>query len=548
MRAAGLLGAVCLVSCGGSGGDGNPDAAVAVDVDPRVTILPAETADEGALAVLADWDGLPVFGDGVYRQQSSEDRLLGEPLPIALLEHGNRDMNHFRCASADAEAEDGELVPIVLDLERCEEEYVRGFVMARFEGSGRLARLWMTAFSLSTEEPDREVLRIYVDDGSVPAVQIPLREALTGVGAELFAPPFGAGVTSYLAWYYPVVFSSKLVVVLDGLGAFDLYYHQTDVVLDAVVGERTAGETRLPGRDEALGLLSDGPPAQGAPVVVSPGVQPSALVTVLDLPGPGTIQALRVTASEAAFGDATDLWIAARWDDDPEPAIALPLGELFGSGLDLVDGDSLALGATRDGSEVTLELRLPMPFETRAEWTLENRGLSAIALELAADVTPAVPQGAWGHLTAQRYETLGPAAGAHPLASADGRGRLVGVCLMLEGHGLDGGAFSSTLNFLEGDELGWVDGERAIPGTGTEDYLNSAFYFELGTEATPFAQSWGVAVDPPDATGMGRVSGCRWHVLGDAVDFRESLELELEIGPGVPSLLDRYRSVAYLYR
>jgi hypothetical protein len=46
----------------------------------------------------------------------------------------------------------------------------------------------------------------------------------------------------------------------------------------------------------------------------------------------------------------------------------------------------------------------------------------------------------------------------------------------------------------------------------------------------------------------GRVSACRWHALAAAIDYESSFELDLEIGPGEPALLDRYRSVALSYR
>jgi DUF2961 family protein len=97
---------------------------------------------------------------------------------------------------------------------------------------------------------------------------------------------------------------------------------------------------------------------------------------------------------------------------------------------------------------------------------------------------------------------------------------------------------------------GWVDGEPAVPGTGTEAYLNSSFYFNGGEFGAPFTQAWGIARDRPDRFGLqhGKVSACRWQVLGDTIDFRSSVEFRYEIGPGDPSLLDRYRSIAFFYQ
>jgi hypothetical protein len=33
------------------------------------------------------------------------------------------------------------------------------------------------------------------------------------------------------------------------------------------------------------------------------------------------------------------------------------------------------------------------------------------------------------------------------------------------------------------------------------------------------------------------VSACRFHILGDTIDFAESANLALEIGPGLPETL-----------
>jgi len=120
------------------------------------------------------------------------------------------------------------------------------------------------------------------------------------------------------------------------------------------------------------------------------------------------------------------------------------------------------------------------------------------------------------------------------------------VCLMMRGHSvhLDGRP-THPLSFLEGDELGVIDGRRAIAGTGTEDYFDDAFFFEGGATATPFAQAWAIG---RDEGGRGHACACRWHLLGDAIDFRRSLELSIEMGPDLPAMVDRYRSVAFVYR
>jgi hypothetical protein len=109
------------------------------------------------------------------------------------------------------------------------------------------------------------------------------------------------------------------------------------------------------------------------------------------------------------------------------------------------------------------------------------------------------------------------------------------------------GSFSGPFNFLEGDPTIRIDGRDTVLGTGTEELFDGAFYFDEGPHAGPFSQAWGrTRVDAVPATGS--VSACRWHAPPDTIDFHASISMDLEIGPGMPGLLDRYRSVAFVYR
>lgn len=502
-----------------------PDAGVDV-----ARVLPDELADEEALARMLDWGSLPVPSMERPRRASSVERPGTEPIEgFAIIAHGNRDMNNFVCASADAIARGPEVIPRRLDLPACPEDWVRGFVMARFEGSGRLSRVWLTALSARAAPVDEEVLRVYVDDERAPAVQVPLAAAMDGSAGEVFAPPFGAGSERHLAWYYPVVFGTRLVVSIDRLGPVDAYYHQVDVALDPAPRRRAAAGARLGARDEAIATLRGERRLRGEPREVEVVVPAGATVTALALDGPATVVALRARGSTGPGAVS----VLVTWDDAATPAIDAPLEELFAAALDAPEQASLALSAG--------ELRLPMPFESAARIELRSHG-AEVTIELGVE-TVGGPVGPL-RLHAGRSESVPPAT-RHPVVSADGRGRLAGVCLMMEGGPIDGeGAAVGPFNFLEGDERLVVDGD-ASDGTGTEDYLDGAFYFAGGAFATPFAQVWGVTEESPVA---GRVTGCRWHVLGAAVDYERSLSLDLEIGPGRPEVLRRYRSIAFVYR
>jgi hypothetical protein len=513
--------------------------------------VPEETADDDALGELVSWTSLPILRpDRRYRQQTSNDRGKGGDGGIRLLGNGNRDLNNFVCSGDGADG-GKPLVPFAFDLDRCPEAYVKGFVLSRFEGSGRMTRLWMTAFSWRGGSPGDQVLRIYVDDDPTPLLEVPAAKVLDGTAGELFAPPFGAGTGRFLAWHYPVVFAKKLIVTIDVLGVLDNFYHQTDVVLDATPIARKASATRLARRDDAKKLLTRTDPFSTAPLLPEAKLtlEPAKPTVVADLTGPATIHSLELWLADVP-SDQIDVSIV--WDDAATPAIAATLAELFAETLSPHAGGMVWNGGTGavDAPYRSLALQLPMPFGKHAQISLTNRATSSarvIVKRLAGE--KAVPSGTFGRLFVETHDTKGPTTLAyHPLASVTGAGRYLGTCVAMQGHAMTVSPLTDDpLNFLEGDERGKIDGTLVMQGTGTEDYFDSAFYFggSAGGEARPFAQWWGVASDPKAG---GKASACRWHLLDDVIDFSTGLELALEIGPGDPSLLDRYRSVAFYYR
>lgn len=493
---------------------------------------PEELADEGSLAELETFDSLPeLHPERVYRQQSSADRGKGGG-GLLLFERGNKDLNNWICASADAELGKG-LAPLSFDEPSCAEPYVKGAVAARFTGSGRMVRLWMTALSMRLQPADDEMLRIWVDDDPTPVVEAKVAAVADGSAGEMFAPPFGAGTFRYVSWRYPVVFGRKLVVAFDGLGVLDNVYYQADAVLDQKPRQRA--KSRLSSRDRVKAAL------------LSPGATSDVLLdekktlgkgesTTWSVSGPTTIRGLSVAHPERL----RDVEVAIAWDG--VESMKLPLSDLFAASLSVPTVSSLGM-AVADG---VVTLRLPMPFAKDATLRFTNTG-EPVELAVSARGT----RGAVGatRLHAIRNESLPPSPAFHPLARVTGAGRFVGTCAMLEGHAMEGAGISTEgLNFLEGDEKVSLDGALALPGTGTEDYFDSAFYFLGGDRSTPFAAWWGVLDDRSKTPFQGSASACRFHVLNDAIDFTSALDADLEVGPGDLTLLDRYRTVAFVYR
>jgi|GEM_PF-5967483 len=516
---------------------------------PQIAGTREELADEASLALLRDPLRLPIFGEGKYMQTGSYDRETGAPPPASFVDRGNRDMNHFACRGAEGSVSDAQIVPIIYDVEVCPESYVHGVALARIEGSGRLSRFWMTASSLRHGAvANDEMFRVWVDDDPSPVVEEPLAAIIDGTAGEMFAPPFGDGPGDHVAWYYPVAFSKKLIIGLDNLGPLEYYYDQVGVVLDREPVLRKAASSRLPLRDDVISALDPTGAASGEELVAKTAhaLMPGQTVSLAELTGPATISVFRLEVAESVLPTLEEVELQVTWDDAAAAAMTLPLSDLFAASISAPENASLGLSGSTTNGIVTMELRLPMPFTKNAKFVATNNHASPVDFAISMQGVATVPTEPFGRLHVERQESTAPASGkAHPLASVTGRGRWAGTCMMLEGRGIgDGTAFDEPLNFLEGDELATIDGEVTIRGTGTEDYFNGAFYFEAGPHASPFAQWWGTSVNGL----VGQSSACRFHLRGDTIDFSESAKMELEIGPGMPETLERYRTVAFLYR
>jgi len=522
-------------------------------LDPAVTAVPAETADLESLQLMSDWSKLPVLATGQYEQQTSHDRGVTtgpEAQLFPVVAYGNRDFSNFLCKSADADIGTGQLIAYKYDSPTCPETYARGAVLARFEGSGRMHRFWLTADTLNSANNGlaNEVLRIYVDDNPAVAVQVPLVQVLNGMAGETFTIPFGATSAAYVAWHYPIVFSRKLLVVLDHVTA--TYFYQVDAVLDAQPQRRVASRKRLEQRDAAHALLVRTSPVPNEAttlhteqLALAAGAQQAVKLT-----GPATTQELRLRVPKVMVSSLAGVRVSVRWDGASQPAIDVPLLDLFAASRAVVTNNSLALSAAADGDDQTLSLRLPMPYQTSAEWTLTNGSAAPVSFQLDWIGESKVPSAAFGHLSVQLNDAaIPPAQLEQTFADVTSRGRFVGVCADLGGH-RDAMlvSISTSLDLLQGDFRATADGRQVIDSTGTEDYADSAFYFRDSPKASPFAQNWG-RVDDTSMKPPGQVSFCRWHVLGGEIDFQRSFHAIREVSQHDLSVIESHHTLAFFY-
>jgi hypothetical protein len=514
-----------------------------------------ELADRSSLEALSDLSNLPRLSPehDRYVQQTSHDRGTTDHT-FPLTNYGNRDFNNFVCASADAALGGPQFAPFVFDQPSCQEDYVHGAVLARFEGAGQMVRMWLGMQSLMFGQADDEILRIYVDDEPTPRVDVPLRAALDGSAGEVFAPPFGAGSPHRLAWYYPVGFKHKLIVALDKLGDYDNYFYQCDVVLSDAPSADPLQPARLPERTRASLALNQGYHREHD----ATELQPTEYIRLdaershdVELTGPATLHELRLryAAQDAAL--MSNVHVRVTWDDAKEPAIDMPLLALFAAETTAPELSSQILASYLDGADQLLALKLPAPFARRAIFSFVNTGSQRVTFTWRTLGEHGL-QTSMGRLHAERRQTQPPlSSGRHVALDTHphpGRGRLVGVCGHWQGHAdPNGGIQTDPLNLLEGDVNARVDGALALDGTGTEEYADDVFYYADAPHARPFEQVWGVSSDV--STSRGQASFCRWHVLGTEIDFTNSMELSFELGGAEnPQIVDQVTTVAYYYQ
>jgi hypothetical protein len=241
--------------------------------------------------------------------------------------------------------------------------------------------------------------------------------------------------------------------------------------------------------------------------------------------------------------------VVGHWDDATSPAIDLPLLGLFAASEAVPNPGTLALTSAVEGNELVLRLRVPMPFQSRAVWDVINTGADAADLTLAWSGVTAVPDQPYGHLSVQ-YEQQAIPLSSNELnvAQITGRGRLVGLCGDIAGRresSVLGSMLSNPMDLSRGDVRIMVDGEVALQSTSSDTYADNALYFADSPRATPFAATWNRVAD--DNADRGQASFCRWHVLGNEIDFKSSLSVTREAAQRDPSIITLNRSVAYVY-
>jgi len=266
-------------------------------------------------------------------------------------------------------------------------------------------------------------------------------------------------------------------------------------------------------------------------VVVGPG----KTATLARIEGPGVIVNIWMTISSPDPYFLRRILLRMYWDGEENPSVEAPVGDFFGTGFSYKHFVTPFIGMSSGG----YYCYFPMPFNRSARIEVLNETgdeVKAFYYHLAYHKLSHPLEKDVAYFHAEWKRTLRAERGTnYTVLEARGEGHFAGVVMSMQ-------SYENGLQFLEGDEMVYVDGEKqpSLYGTGTEDYFNSGWYFNRGEFSAPYH---GLILKDDSA---GRIAAYRFHVL-DAIPFRKSIRFTIEHGHDNEERAD-YSSTAFWYQ
>jgi len=264
-------------------------------------------------------------------------------------------------------------------------------------------------------------------------------------------------------------------------------------------------------------------------------IAPGKKINIFNAEGPGMIVRIWFAIESRDPYFLRRIVIRIYWDNEPKPSVEVPIGDFFGSGIKYKPYFSQYLGMTSGG----FVCYFPMPFERSARIEIANDTRQEVEnfqyhieyqkFEAALKSDVAYFHAQWNRSIRTNYDSN------FLILKAEGRGHLVGVNLNVQ-------SYDGRLDFLEGDEMIYVDGEKrpSIHGTGTEDFFSAGWLFREGE----FAGLYNGLIYKNDT--LGQIAAYRFYAI-DPIPFRKNIKVTIEHGHGNQTIAD-YSSTAYWYQ
>ncbi len=414
-----------------------------------------------------------------------------------------------------------------------------GLVLADLEGPGVITRF-------HTPTPTADIVEFYFDGEASPRISLKVSEMFDGAHAPFLAPLVWTGAGGSVS-YVPLTFqkSCKVLVKADAFQFIQINHVRFPAGSVMESSGATLSEEALRRMEEIKSLfartgsdIADRIAPPGAKIeteAVNAILAPGKALTLFESSRPGRIVGLRIGPASAFAGAERDFVLRMYWDGATEPAVESPVGDLFGFSFGRPAMRSL-FGGTADD---TGYLYLPMPYDrsVRVELVSERTAPVAIRAEiLHAAVGRALGEGRF--YARWRRENPPREGESYAFLKTTGQGRVVGVL-----HQAQGPEPGQT-PFFEGDDRATIDGEFAIPGTGSEDSYNGGWYDVPGRwyGRVSFPLSGCLDYLKPQA----RTGGYRWFIA-DNYGYNKSIDFTIEHGPEKNLIATDYASLVFFY-
>jgi len=343
--------------------------------------------------------------------------------------------------------------------------------------------------------------------------------------------------------------SSAQEPAYDGLGnQLSNLYRLSDAKSRSISPENFTGEKGKGGMaTEGTGAQAAKDLGQGWKVSPSVSIEPGTTFTVAQINTSGTIQHIWMTPT----GNWRLSILRMNWDDEKEPSVEVPVGDFFGEGWGRYARISSLAVCVNPGSG--FNSYWPMPFRKSARITLENIDSKPMRLYYQVDYTeaPVAKDAAYFHAQFRRTNPVPSKQVFTIVDGIHGKGQYVGTYMAWGVH--------SNGWWGEGEIKFFMDGDKDFPtinGTGTEDYFNGAYDFEVNGKYEEFSSPYsGLAqVIRPDGLyqSQERFGLYRWHIV-DPVRFDTDLRVTIQDlgwqpGPKYLPLSDDISSVGFWYQ
>ena len=307
------------------------------------------------------------------------------------------------------------------------------------------------------------------------------------------------------------------------------YVLDNDLVSRSICFENPSGAPGEGGKSASkLGVGRKGSPA----IMLNAGQQ----VRLCDIQGIGTIRHIWMTTSNNPM-NLRSLVIRAWWDDQEHPSIECPIGDFMGFAHGKVQPYFSAVHSL--GRNAGMNIWLPMPFTTRAKFTLTNEGKESVPLFYQIDYTIGdghpIDVGRL-HVLFRRENPTTQKKDFELLPKRTGNGRYIGALIGIRNTHPD-------LWWGEGEIKIYMDGDKDFPtivGTGSEDYVGLSY----GMQQTPYLYN-GCNLDQNNFVSM-----YRWH-LPDPIYWKKEVRITIQQiawqNDGLAEIQDDWSTATFWY-